>query len=79
MHIRFACALARRSQQAGLADTGRALDHHQPARACRRAPDGGANDLQLRLAFDELVRSGDSHQVIVITAGFRVKFRVLTL
>jgi hypothetical protein len=43
------------------------------------ALDGGANDLELRLAFDELLRSGDSHVAIVITVGFRVKFRVLTL
>jgi hypothetical protein len=43
------------------------------------ALDGGANDLELRVPFDELLRSGDSHVAIVITVGFRVKFRVLTL
>ena len=78
MHSRFTCAFAGRQQQARLAYARRALDHQQPPAPADALCDSGANDLQLCLALDELLRSGDSHAAIVIMASFRVKFRVLT-
>jgi hypothetical protein len=79
MHTGFVCVLAGRKQQARLTDARRAFDDHEPARTRRPFPDSGAKELELRLALDQLLSSGDSHAAIVITASFRVKFRVLTL